>query len=200
MILSLDWNVLCTLHPKCLSVPPQPWQATGGKLSEPNLFTTPSESCNENPEKHTLQLKIDFEGLPVNLFLGLVKSSQLQSNLPNILKPIVLRGFAWQIYLPKPSLLHLWAIWCLELTTKLIVFTQQNYLNIAVNLLPQWSLFWSDIICKCLIGLHNPWMRKCTVTPPLPLQPLRDNSAEGCDPLPHLLWRSFSTVWVCPGG
>lgn len=132
--------------------------------------------------------------------LGLVKSSQLRSNLPNILKPIVLRGFVWQIYLPKPSLLHLWAIWCLELTTKLIVFTQQNYLNIAANLLPQWSLFWSDIICKCLIGLHNLWMRKCTVTPPLPLQPLWDNSAVGCDPLPHLFWRSFSTVWVCPGG
>lgn len=63
----------------------------------------------------------------------------------------------------------------LPLITKLIVFTQQNYLKIAVNLFPWWSLFWSDIICQSLIELHNPWMRKCMTPPgPWPLQPLLD--------------------------
>lgn len=47
-------------------------------------------------------------------------------------------------------------------------FHPTNYLEIVVNLLPQWSLFWSDIICQSLIELHNPWMRKCTAPAPGP--------------------------------
>lgn len=68
--------------------------------------------------------------------------------------------------------------------TKLIVFTQQNYLEVAVNLLPRWSLFWSDIICLSLIELHNP--RKCVAPHPWPLHPLLDISVDGwrCDPTP----------------
>lgn len=113
-----------------------------------------------------------------NIF-GLVRSSQLQSNLPNILKAMDLKGFTRQILLWKPSLLHLWAIWCLgalPLIRKLIVFTLQNYLKIVVNLLPWWSLFWSDIICHSLMELHNPWMRKCPAPCPYP-------SSEGLGPI-----------------
>lgn len=63
---------------------------------------------------------------------------------------------------------HLMPVALPLLITKLIVFTKENYLEIVVNLLPWQSLFWSDIICRSLIELHNPWIRICTAPTPGP--------------------------------